>query len=238
MSQTQEIRCLTKEQIETTMTNLFKLRKLSKPEKIFEGKPSFSKQIMDQYNLEHYTKFADNYIIWHGTHSDSDVHEIYVTLESDHFDKQNILAIIGLYHKFDKYVINHNRPNIFICPAYVVTETMFTHISKNTLPCDFRFFSLCEIYPMLGSRTQTCKLTYDYELHPYSPTYNKKEYARIYSKDPMVKALNGLPGELIVCKRIIYDATAYSEYQVKQICSTVENPDLIDPSGICRVLDQ
>ncbi len=232
MSQSQEIRCLNKEQIQSTMDNMFKLRKLDTQEKIFEGKPSFSKKLMEEHNLEHYTKFADNYIVWKGTRKDGSV-EIFVTIETDHFDKQNILAVSGLYHMFSKYVVNKTRPNISLCPAFVVTDSMFNHISKNTIPCTFRFFSLCEVYPMIGSRTRMFKLTYDYELAEYTKPYNNKEYTTINSRDPMVKALNGLPGELLICKRIIYDVTAYSEYQIRLITSTIENPDIIDPSGIC-----
>ena len=72
-------------------------------EKIFEGKPNFSKEIVDKYKYKLYTKFADNYVIYKCISLEDNHVEIFFTIETDHYDKQNILALVGFEHIVKPY---------------------------------------------------------------------------------------------------------------------------------------
>ena len=95
MSQAQEVICLNKEQIRMFLDNIYKLRKLKQTEIVYEGKPIFSKEIMEKYEYKHYTKFANNYVIYRCKSLEDNHEEIFITVETDHYDKQNIILSIN-----------------------------------------------------------------------------------------------------------------------------------------------
>ena len=235
--QAQTVIRLTEEQIKTTLNNLWDLRKVKLEKKIFQGKPIFSKEIMTKYKYKHYTKFADNYEIFQCKSKVDGHNEIYITVETDHYDKQNLLAISGFEHLITEFITescNYVRPTINICLCFVLTKAMKKHIPTEIFAntAFVRVFSLCSIYPMLGSKNKQFGLTFDYKLYPYEKAYNDKDYTEISSGDPMVIALNGLPGELVVCSRILFDTTAYKDIQIRKIVDKIKNLSTVSKSGI------
>lgn len=241
MSQSQEIRCLTKEQIDTTMNNLCSILNMNKPTVIFSGKPVYSKQNEELYHLTHITKFADNYTVYE-TESKQSVNGkkynmYFIVLEADKFDKLNISACAWFYHLFEDK-INKNgidgRPQVYISPAYVITDTMFLHVPMNIIPCLYRFVSLAEMYPMIGSKEGLFGMTYEYKIIPYEKPYNGREYATIFDYDVIVKILNALNGDLICCKRVLNEGSPYGEFYIRRVVSTASDINIINPSGICE----
>lgn len=240
MSQAQEIKCLTKEQIETTMKNLCKVLNLTNLKVLYNGKPSYTKQNEELYGLAHITKFADNYTLYEAESKKADENGHYnmyfIVLEADKFDKLNISACAWFYHLFEDK-INKNgingRPQVYISPAYVVTDTMFLHIPVNIIPCLYRFVSLAEMYPMIGSKEGLYGMTFDYKIIPYEPAYNGRTYSVIFDYDVIVKILNAVNGDLICCKRVLNEGSPYGEYYLRRVTPTTNDVNIINPSGLC-----
>ncbi len=250
MSQLQETRCLTPEQIKTTLTNWFKILHVNSYEVLSEGKPVFSKENEEKWKLPHITKFADRYTLYRCVTEVPKPHDDYkevqqpkvlfiITLETNKFDKLNISACIWYYHLFEKE-LDHTleRPQVFICPTFVVTDTMTLHVPTNVFPCLYRFISLCEMYPMIGSRTGMFGMTWDYK-NVVNKDGNKivpdngREYSTIYSFDLIVKVLNALPHDIIQCKSVRNEGTAYGQYDRREVIDTTNDINIISPSGIC-----
>lgn len=236
MSQAQETKCLSKKQIDTVMKNWFNILGIKEHKIISTGKPIFSKENEEKWGLQHITKFADNYTLYRG-----DGNEIgpmfFIVIETDKFDKLNISACSWYYHIFENEIKKNGeskRPQVYICPAYVVTDTMLLHVPINIMPCLYRFVSLCEIYPMIGSSEGLYGLSYDYELvkNPGMP-YNGRTYSVIYDMDLMVKILNAIPGDVIQYKRVLTEGSPYGEFCRREVVSTANDINIISPSGIC-----
>lgn len=235
MSQLQEVICLTREQISTVLNNLFSILQLTDMKTIFTGKPVFSRENEEKYHLQHITKFADNYAVYEGVKTDDSKRKMYfIVIEATKFDKLNISACSWFYHLFEKNVdLKAKRPQVYMCPAFVVTESMMLHLPINVIPCPYRFLSLTEAYPMIGSRNSTFGMTYDYKIIPNEPYYNKRAYPVIYDSDVMVKVLNALAGDLIVCKRVMYDGSPYGEYTIREVYPTKSDINTIGMNGLC-----
>lgn len=237
MSQAQETRCLSKKQIETTLKNWFKILGVKKSEILSQGKPVFSKENEDKWNLQHITKFADNYTLWKCTTDDKPLY--FIVIETNKFDKLNISACCWYYHFFENEIDKKSvYPQVFICPAFVVTDTMFLHVPVNIIPCRYRFVSLCELYPMIGSSTELYGMSYNYRLiknenGELEMPYNGRVYSIIYDKDPMVKLLNGLPSDVIEYSRVMFEGSPYGEKYRREIVSTMSDINVIAPSGLC-----
>lgn len=248
MSQLLNTVCLTKDQIKTVLTNLWKIRRLKFEEKIFEGKPSFSKDIVDKYGYKSYTKFADNYRILRCKSLEDNHNELFILVETDKYDKQNLLAISGFEHIIANYLeesLYHPRPTINLCLCFVITKAMKKHIPPEIFNanCFVRIFSLCSLYPLIGSKTvQYSGLTYDYEIldkvvvdtigREVPHAYNDKEFSVVYADDPITIILNAVEGELICYKRIIHDTAVYSEYQIRRVVNKVTTLQGISKGGI------
>lgn len=241
MSRILETICLTKKQIKTVLENLWTIRKLKFSEIIYEGKPTFSKEIKDTYGYKNYTKFADNYVIYKCKSLVDNHNEIFITVESDHYDKQNILAISGFEHIVKDYLKEsclYHRPTINVCLCFVVAKTMKQHIPTEIFVanCFMRIFSLCSLYPVIGSTsTLYTGLTYDYEIlesEKNEKAYNGKSFPIVLANDPMVIALNAVEGELICYKRIIHDVAVYSEYQIRIVKNKVSSLSTVSKGGI------
>lgn len=249
MSQLLETICLTKEQIKTVLNNLWTIRKLKFEEIIFEGKPTFSKEIVEKYNYKIYTKFANNYAIYRCKSLTDNHNEIFITVETDHYDKQNILAISGFEHMLTDYLhpsCDYPRPTINICLCFVITKTMRQHIPPEIfyLNCFTRIFSLSALYPLIGSKTTLYSgLTYDYKLIPNEDiktnkengvpsVYNLKSFPIVYANDPIAIVLNAIENDLICYKRIIHDTSVYSEWQIRIVKNKMSNLSSISKAGI------
>lgn len=234
MSQAQETKCLTKKQIDTVLKNWFKILNIKEHKVLSSGKPVFSKENEEKWGLQHITKFADNYTLYR-----ADGNEVgplfFIVVETDKFDKLNISACSWYYHFFENEINKESkRPQVFICPAFVVTDSMLLHVPINIIPCLYRFVSLCEVYPMIGSEEGLYGMSYDYEIVKDAVMpYNGRTYSIVYDKDPMVKILNALPGDIIQYKRILSEASPYGEYYRREVISTANDVNIIAPSGIC-----
>ena len=247
MSQAQTVICLNEDQIKTVLNNMWNLRHLKEQEILYKGKPIFSKEIMDKYNYKHYTKFANNYVIYKCKSLEDNHIEIFITVETDHYDKQNILAICGFTHIIKEYLDNSKesrRPLINVCLCFVVTQGMYSHIPTvifNTFS-NVRVIQLCRLYPMLGSKTQTCGLTFNYRLLKQEEndlsTYNGKQFSIVDAGEPLAIALNAIDGDLLVYDRIIYDCTAYKDTQIKRVKDELEDLSLVPMSGILRYIPE
>lgn len=246
MSQSQEVRCLNEDQIKTVLNNIFKLRNLKQTEIIYKGKPIFSKEIMEKYGYKHFTKFANNYVIYKCKSLEDNHVEIFITVETDHYDKQNILAIQGFKHLIEEYIVPSKysfRPPINICLCFVVSQGMQSHIPTNVFTgyVYLRFIQMCKLYPMLGSKTKIGGLTFNYRLIKKDEneikTYNNKQFSIVDAGEPFAVALNAIDGDLIVCDRIIYDGTAYKDTQIKIVKDNTTNLSEVPSSGIVLNID-
>ena len=243
MSQAEETRCLTKEQIKTTMDNYVKVNKLTNVKILESGKPVFSKETEAKYNMPHITMFADNYTVYSTTATDPLSKKPYslfiIVIEATKFNKLFVSATIYFYKKHIEGNINpdgfNGRPQVILAPAFRVTEQMTTHIPINILPCLYRFVSIVDFYPMIGSKNGLFGLSRDYEVIPYQPMYNGRDYAIIFDYDPMAKMLNALPNDIIKAKICRAEGfSVYDEYYFRKVESTNNDVNVIAPSGICE----
>lgn len=235
MTQIRETRCLTAGQIETVMNNWFKILNIDSHKVLFKGKPNFSSENIKQWNLPHLTKFADNYVLYECVRK-CHPNLYIITIETDKFDKINLQACIWFYHYFDDkvYKTQTERPEVFICPAYVITDAMYLHVPINLIPCLYRFVPLPDVYPMIGSRNILFSMTYDYTLLDPSEITGTRQYSIVLDSDPVIKILNALPGDTIQYKRILCEGSPYGEYYRRTVLSTVTDVNVIAPSGICN----
>lgn len=251
---------LTPEQVNTTINNLAKIRHFTKINKIFEGKPSFSQSDLEELKRilpnqeEPYkvTKFADNYTIY--LMSDpkpapyteelrkynknvnilnlNERQEILIVLDTNKFDKQHYLAIIGLWPMIAKYITK--KSIVTIVSTNIITQAISKHfVNTEILPCNYRLFSLCEVYPLIGSKNSLwVGSSRDFELLQYEPIYNKNKYSVIFDDDPVVKILNATKDQLIICKQTFYETTPYSEYNIRQVKQRLNDNESLDISGL------
>lgn len=234
MAQAQEVRCLTKTQIDNTLNNWFNILNIKERKIIAQGKPVFSKENEEKWNLQHITKFADNYTVYRCIDKNNIIN-IFIIIETNKFDKLNISACCWYYHLFEDDIDRSLlRPQIFICPAFVVTEIMLLHVPINIIPCRYRFVSLCELYPLIGSSNELYGLTYDYKIVENVETYNGRVYSIMYDKDPVVKMLNALPGDIVEYKRVMFEGSPYTENYRREVVSTMNDVNVISPSGLCN----
>lgn len=234
MAQIRETRCLTKSQITTILDNWCDILGVKSRKVLFDGKPVFSAENIKLYKIPHLTKFADNYTLYECTR-DKQPNLYIITFETDKFDKVNLQACIWFWHYFDTkvYQTQNKYPEVFICPAYVITQAMQLHVPINLIPCMYRFVPLPEIYPLVGSKNQLYSMTYDYKIVPESEIPDNRQYSILFDNDPVIKVLNALPGDIIQYKRILCEGCPYAEYYRREVVSTVEDVNSIAKSGIC-----
>ena len=88
---------------------------------------------------------------------------------------------------------------------------------------------LTVLHPMFGSKLISNGLTYNYRLVRQElsemKSYNQKDFSYIFSDDIMVRALMGIPGDILVCKRVIFDTSPYEEFVIKRIISKIEDDE-------------
>lgn len=243
MAQAEETRCLSKEQIKTTMDNYIKINKLKNVKIVDQGKPVFSKENEAKYNMPHITMFADNYTVYSTVATDPRTNKEYnlfiIIIEATKFNKLFISASIYFYRKCIEANINpdgfNGRPQVILAPAFRVTDQMTSHIPINILPCLYRFVSIVDFYPMIGSKNGLFGLSRDYEVIPYKEMYNGRDYAIIYDYDPMAKLLNTLPNDVIKAKICRAEGfSVYDEWYFRKVESTNNDVGTIAPSGICE----
>jgi hypothetical protein len=235
--QAQSVVCLSKEQIKLTLNNWMDVLNLSNPKIIkSEHNPEFSQETMQKYGLPHITKFADWYQLIRAEDANKKPYFFFV-IEATRFDKLFLSAIIGYWHlikeEVEASVDPEGRPHIFVCPAYVVTESMMIHTPISLIPHMYRFVSLCEIYPRLGSE-KPFGFVSELQLLPKSTKARTGyEFAEIYDNDVDVIIVNGLPGEVLKCRRVLFEGVPYSEFYYRRIISTVSNIKGMNQNGIC-----
>ena len=153
--------------------------------------------------------------------------EIFIVVDSDKIDRQIYMATIAFYHLIAPYIeenktkYNYLKPCVDIVLTNYVTASMKKHITSNDidyLPCPYKIYSLCEVYPLCGSKNRTIgSFTKNYEIFEYEELYNKNEYQAVNINDPIVKIMNGELGDIIACQTLYYDSTPFYEYQLRQI---------------------
>lgn len=234
MTQLRETKCLTPAQIEIIINNWATVLGATSKKVLYKGKPIFSAENIKQWNLPHLTKFADNYVLYEFTRNNKPSLYI-ITIETDKFDKVNIQACIWFYHYFEDKVYKTQtvRPEVFICPCFVVTAAMFNHVPINIIPCMYRFVPIPDIYPMIGSKSMLYSTTWDYRRLEPEEVMGTREYSIILDFDPLVKILNCIPGDTIQHKRVLCEGSPYTEYYRRTVVSTVTDINAIAPSGIC-----
>lgn len=201
---------LTESQIDTVIKNWSKILN-AKVIDMFKGKPKFSAENEKKYNLQHITKFANMYILKELKSENSSIFIIIVV--SNNFDKQFMLACAWFYHLIDETKIN-GESAIYICPSFVVTESMKQHMPRDIFPVSYRLCSLTTLYPLIGSKNNLFGLVYKYELIPKKALVkpsNNKQYPCINYDDPIVLILNGDIGDVIEYKRILFDGCPFIE---------------------------
>lgn len=256
---------LNKDQVDIVISHLAEIRHLTKITKIFEGKPNYGQSDIDNlkkllppdFDFVKITKFADSYTIYvlsdpKPTPNTKDIlnynpdakvlnlnkrNEILIVLDTDKFDKQHYLGILGLWPKFYKY-LEENSDDV-LCPVTITSTNIITQaigkhfINTAILPCTYRLFSLCEVYPLIGSKNVLWSgMNYDFELLEYEPLYNKGKYSIIYDNDPVVKIMNATKDQLIICKQINNEISPYSEYCIRQVKQQLNDIESLDVSGL------
>ena len=217
---------LTLNQTNTVMENICKLRKLSPPKEIFNGKPKWNDEELKKYGYEKFGKFAENYrvmIAKGDSHS-----ECFIVIDiGKSFEKYTVLCCANLLHLFiDKINIHESRPVVSICFTSGITSKQLVELNTKIFDFPYRFIILPNLYFCCGSKTKIGGLTSEYEILEYNQTYNKKEYPVVFSNDPMIIAMNGMPGELYKYSQIMYDNGVYKTVFIKKIVRIPKNPDL------------
>ena len=229
MAQAEETRCLNKEQIKITMDNYAKVNGLKNVEIIDTGKPVFSKETETKYNMPHITMFADCYTVYKSEATDPITSKPYalfiIVIEATKFNKLFVSASIYYYKKWIEGSIDVNgfngRPQVILAPAFRVTEQMTSHVPINVLPCLYRFVSIVDFYPMIGSKNGVFGMSRDYSVIPFEPLYNSREYPIMYDYDPIAKLLNTLPGDVVKCKICRAEGfSVYDEWYFRRVVST------------------
>lgn len=208
----------------------------------------FSAENIKKYDLPKITKFAEYYTLYEGVTGDG-LTMFFIVIETNKFDKQNLIAVSFYWHFIQDKVVkvqapsieadgtiktSNVRPQVYICPAFVVTDAMMRqHIPTDLLPCYYRFAPLTEMYPLIGSANGIGGLTFNYVRRPYEKLYDGREYPIVYDNDPIVKIMNAMPGELITCDRIIFEAHPYQEKHTRVVVATNSTVDTITASGLC-----
>jgi hypothetical protein len=243
MSQAREVVCLDKQQIKATIEHLCESMNLETPKEIFSGKPSYTKELEQKYNLKHITKFASNYYVYesHGKDDDGEDYAMYfITLEAQAVDKQNILACEWFYHLFDSNispdgVMIHGRrvPQVYICPAYVISDTLFAQCPTNIFPCLYRIATLTEMYPNIGSNTARFGMVYDYVINNSRDKHLLKDFSILNDGDVLVKILNAVPGDVIDAIRVMNEVSAYQEPTSRVVVSNETDIGYMRMSGLC-----
>ena len=214
--------------------------------KLSEPKENNSVKNLRQYNKNIKIKNLNNRI------------EFVIVLDTDKFDKQHYLAIIELYpiiHNELAKQLNINRNDlkggstlnrnfelksnsdeclVTIAPTNKLPQSIIKHFDANILPCTYRIVSAQAMYYLLGSTSRIMgSYCWDYELCEYEQLYNKKKYGVIQDSDIVTKILNGRQGDLIICKCVRTEGTPYAEYEIRQICSTLnDGEESVDTSGV------
>ena len=253
---------LNENQTNIVINNLAKIRHLTRIEKIFEGKPDYSKEriaelekMLNNNNFAKVTKFANKYTIYTLTEPkiaeytkelqeyNKDVKilnlnqrkEILIVVDADKFDKQHYIAILSLWPIIKPHLdLNSKDCLVTIVSTNIITQAITKHFSNSViLPCNYRLFSLCEIYPLIGSKnTLWCGSSRDFELLSYEPLYNKNNYQIIYDDDPVVKILNARNDDLIICKQTYFETSPYTEYSIRQVKTRLNDGESLDISGL------
>lgn len=231
---------LNEDQIQTTLHNLWKCRKCKYEKVLVDGKPNFDIKTMKMYGYKRYTNFAERYVIYLCKSLVDEKPEIYITVESNHYDKQNILAIEGFTHIIkDYFVEDFDYPRVNICLCFVLTEAIKTHLPFTIFQQNvfMRIFSLCSLYPLIGSKTNLFGLCYKYDLVKFfdynnKETYNHKDYSVMFSGDPISIIFNALPGDLIVCYRILNDGATVEDVQLRKVTDIKKTHAKINEAGI------
>lgn len=241
MAQAIKVVCLNEEQVETTLKNMCFLRGLNSPKKIFSGKPKYTQELCEKYNIPFITKFAEKYSCYLAEDKEKN-NEGFIVIYSDKVDMWNISASAALYYEYFHGKINPESvpPKMTILPAFTVSENLTSHYKENIiLDCNYRIFSLIEIYPLIGNKNNDLfKLSYNYKIHHNSSdnnfsSYYGKEYPKIYDNDPIVKILNGIPHDIITCNALAYDDSVFSQTYIREIIPSERLFNKISLSGIC-----
>ena len=249
-------------QTNIVINNLAAIRHLTKIEKIFEGKPNYSQEQIEKLKQElkneefvKVTKFANKYTIYVLSDPKPAIYtkelqrynknvkilnlntrqEILIVVDADKFDKQHYLAILSLWITIKPYVDqNSNDCLVSIVSTNIITQAITKHFINTTiLPCNYRLFSLCEIYPLIGSKNSLwCGSSRDFELLEYEPLYNKNEYQIIYDDDPVVKIMNAKNNDLIICKQTYFETSPYTEFSIRQVKAKLNDTESLDISGL------
>lgn len=144
-------------------------------------------------------------------------------------DKYRFADDILSASQIDQDDIEMRRPYISICFTSSLAEKQMAELNiryhKPIFDIPYRFIILPNLYFTCGSKTQIGLLTSEHEILPFQKSYNGKDYAIIFSNDPMVIAMNGMPGELYKYNQVMFDHGVYKTVNVKRIQRAQKNPD-------------
>ena len=216
---------LSESQTSTVIENICKLRHLEKPKEVFSGKPKWEESVLKEHGYEKFGKFAENYRVLIAKGNPSECFIIVDTGKS--FEKYTILACANLKHLFIEHIdTTIKRPLVSICFTSSITNKQLVELNTEIFNFPYRFMILPELYFVCGSKTKIGSLTGEYELMEYEKTYNEKEYALINSNDPLIIAMNGIPGDLFKYSQLMFDTGVYKTVFIKLIQRVSKNPDL------------
>jgi hypothetical protein len=155
------VKLQTKEQIETVVNNFAKVRHFNKVELLWEGKPNFGAADIAKYSelynrqISKISKFSDNYMVYILSNVSENASskmlkkynkdikiknlnqrkEIVVVMDQDKVDKQNFLALLGVFPKF-KDIIDEQLNIIEISEEYA------EQLDKKNLYAKNRWFDI------------------------------------------------------------------------------------------------
>lgn len=170
--------------------------------------------------------------------------EFLILVDSDKFDKQFYLAVVALYPYIHEDLLRQNKSSVknepdsdencyvTIASTNIITSSIAKHFNDSILPCNYRIFSLCDVYPLIGSKRKLYGFTKDFEVMENEILYNKCSYPIILDSDPMVKILNARNGDLIICQHLLFETTPYWEYSIRKVEQCLNESDSVDISGL------
>ena len=178
---------------------------------------TLSRAFMLSQNKKQYISGIKEYLDEHHKNNNKESYAKSVVQDAEY---ETYSALDKLVREFDSSNISVEIDDkdllIVLCSSYSLSDQLPGYIN-NMFTVPYVVIDLPRIYPMLGSE-ELYGMTYDYEVLPYETAYNNKDYAVIYDDDVMVKLLLAQKGDLIRCKRVMFDGSPYAEYMVKIVC--------------------
>lgn len=235
---------LNADQVQRTLTNLFKIRHYDKVEVVYEGRPSKVRNCPTGIKIaspaDHYKAYLctklDKPVKTDNENNDSNFIDLYqkynpdlkfknlkprkdivIVIDGPSYDKSYILAI----HLFKEHYLKHNPDSIEVITTNRLIKIGDISVLDEVIGQKINVFSLFDVYPLIGSPNALYGMAFGYEVAEYEKLFNKCDYKLVHVSDPTVKILNAKPGDLILAIRSCFESSAYLEVTIRRVVTVV-----------------